>query len=236
MKRINKKIMKRKLQEELVRMSKEIISSKDLKELPELYEAAKSLYEKLAVLKFIDDNLNDIEIDVSSNVVAAKFEKMANAVLNENTSVPESNPHDEDIMTPGMDTIKHMVSEMPKDNTQKEALTDFLGTPDIMKNDQELFMPQEKKGNEDSQQPKSLNDRLNKGLQVGLNDKLAFIKHLFNGNAEDYNRVLSQLNTIDTEERSISFINNMVKPEYDNWTGKEQYEERFIALIIRKFS
>ncbi|PCJ95268.1 MAG: hypothetical protein COA50_08625 [Flavobacteriaceae bacterium] len=228
--------MKRKLQEELVRMSKEIISSKDLKELPELYEAAKSLYEKLAVLKFIDDNLNDIEIDVSSNVVAAKFEKMANAVLNENTSVPESNPHDEDIMTPGMDTIKHMVSEMPKDNTQKEALTDFLGTPDIMKNDQELFMPQEKKRNEDSQQSKSLNDRLNKGLQVGLNDKLAFIKHLFNGNAEDYNRVLSQLNTIDTEERSISFINNMVKPEYDNWTGKEQYVERFIALIIRKFS
>lgn len=225
--------MKRKLKDELVKMSTDIITSRDLKEIPELYEAAKNLYEKLAVLKFIDEKLNDIEIDVSNNVVAARFEKMANAVLNENAIVPENNPHDEDIMIPGMDTIKHMVSEMPNVNTEKETLADFLDTPIAMKNDKELFMPEEKK---ESAQPKSLNDRLNKGMQVGLNDKLAFIKHLFNDNSEDYNRVISQLNTIDTEERSISFISNMVKPEYGDWTGKEEFEIRFVTLITRKFS
>jgi hypothetical protein len=53
---------------------------------------------------------------------------------------------------------------------------------------------------------------------------------------EDYNRVLSQLNTIDSEERSISFIENMVKPDYNNWVGKEQYEERFIELVARRFA
>ena len=69
-----------------------------------------------------------------------------------------------------------------------------------------------------------------------MNNRLAFVKHLFNGSTEDYNRVLSQLNTIETEERSLSFINNMVKPEYNNWEGKEEYEERLIALIERRFS
>jgi hypothetical protein len=53
---------------------------------------------------------------------------------------------------------------------------------------------------------------------------------------EDYTRVLSQLNTIETEERSIAFITNMVKPEYDNWEGKEEYEARLLALIGRRFA
>ena len=84
--------------------------------------------------------------------------------------------------------------------------------------------------------PKSLNDRLAKDFQIGLNDKLAFVKHLFNNDMEDYTRVLSQLTTIDSEERSVAFINNMVKPEYNNWEGKEEYEARFIALIERRFA
>ena len=53
---------------------------------------------------------------------------------------------------------------------------------------------------------------------------------------EDYTRALSQLTTIDTEERSVAFINNMVKPEYNNWEGKDEYAERFMALIERKFA
>ena len=94
--------MKRKLKEELVKLSKDIITSNDVNEIGELYETAKTLYEKLAVLKFIEEKLHDIEIDVSKNVIAARFETMANAVLNVNSSVPESNPHEEDIITPGM--------------------------------------------------------------------------------------------------------------------------------------
>jgi len=48
--------------------------------------------------------------------------------------------------------------------------------------------------------------------------------------------VLSQLNTIDSHERSVSFIKNMVKPDYAHWAGKEEYEERFMFLIERRFS
>lgn len=229
--------MKRKLKEELVKMSTDIITSRSLNEITELYEASKNLYEKLAVLKFIEENLNDIEVDVSKNVIAAKFEKMANAVLNVDSSVPESNPHEEDIITPGMQTIRDMVSEMPNDADVDEVLAEFMAKPSLMKNDKELFEPQKGNVANKEEKVKSLNDKLaEKELKIDLNNRLAFVKHLFNTSTEDYNRVLSQLNTIDTEERSIAFIQSMVKPDYNNWEGKEEYEERFMALIERKFS
>jgi len=134
-----------------------------------------------------------------------------------------------------MDTIKNMVSEMPSENPVDEVLSEFLGKPQLMTNDKEAVEP---KGKEivTKTKSRSLNDKLQKEIKVGLNDRLAFVKHLFDGNSEDYQRVMSQLATIESEERSIAFINNMVKPEYNNWADKEEYEERFMALIEHKFA
>lgn len=83
--------------------------------------------------------------------------------------------------------------------------------------------------------PKSLNDVLfTSNLQVGLNDRIAFVKHLFDGSQEDFNRVLSQLNSFKSEQEAKSFIKSFVKPDYD-WSEKEEYELRLINLIERKF-
>ncbi|NNJ88431.1 MAG: hypothetical protein HKP53_03440 [Eudoraea sp.] len=228
--------MKRKLKEELVKLSTEIITSHDMNNIPELYEAARTLYEKLAVLKFIEEKLNDVEIDVSKNVIASKFEKMASAVIDGNTRVPESNPHEEDIMIPGIDTIKHMVSEMPKDANIEQLFAEFVAKTEVIKNDKNEVTP-DKETLSKSTKGKSLNDtHTGKEMVVGLNDRLAFVKHLFNDSTEEFNRVLSQLNTIESQDRSIAFIENMVKPEYNNWEGKEEYAARFIALVERRFS
>ena len=81
----------------------------------------------------------------------------------------------------------------------------------------------------------SLNDRLNKGISIGLNDRIAFVKNLFAGSNEDYNRVMSQLNTIDNYPETVSFIENMVKPDYNQWAGKEEYAERFMQAVEKKF-
>ncbi|APQ17238.1 hypothetical protein [Maribacter hydrothermalis] len=230
--------MKNKLKLELRKLSTEILTADNLDDVTNLYEVSKNLYEKLAVLKFIEVELNEMEIDVSKNAIAAKFEEMANAVMKGNTGVPESNPHEEDIIKyPGMDTIKGFISEMPNNEELEDVLAEFMSKPNYMKNDKELFMPSKEDLKNSESLPKSLNDRLAKSnVKVDLNDRLAFVKHLFNGNMEDYNRVLSQLNTIDSEERSISFIQNMVKPDYNNWSGKEPFEERFLELVARRFS
>lgn len=82
----------------------------------------------------------------------------------------------------------------------------------------------------------SLNDRLSKGITVGLNDRIAFVKNLFNNSNEDYNRVLSQLITFDTFRDAQDFIDNMVKPDYNNWEGKDEYAQRFMEVIEKKFS
>ncbi|WP_299158871.1 hypothetical protein [uncultured Eudoraea sp.] len=231
--------MKRKLKEELIKMSTDIITSRGLTEMeiPELYEAARTLYEKLAVLRFIDEKLNDIEIDVSKNVLASRFEKMANAVMNESKLVPENNPHEEDIITQGIDTIKGMVSEMPNSEDNDRLFAEFVAKPETAKAENNKTTANISREIKEVSKPKSLNDKLtNKEITVGLNDRLAFVKHLFNDSTEDFNRVISQLNTIDSHERSMAFIDNMVKPDYNQWAGKEEYETRFLALIERRFS
>jgi len=77
--------------------------------------------------------------------------------------------------------------------------------------------------------------RETRSLNLGLNDRIAFEKNLFGGSGEDLNRVISQLNTFDTFDEAKEFIADMVKPDYNNWQGKEEYEERFLALVEKKF-
>ena len=82
--------------------------------------------------------------------------------------------------------------------------------------------------------PKSLNDTLAINIQIGLNDRIAFVKNLFDGSQEDFNRVLSQLNTYTTEKEAKKFIKKMVKPDYD-WSEQAELEARFLEIIERKF-
>ena len=143
---------------------------------------------------------------------------------------------------PVMEKIKDIVAQMPPEADAIEAMfQQITQQPDAVKNDKDEIgeygriaefeedeKPQESK-------PKRLNDRISRGLSFGLNDRIAFIKHLFNGSDTDYNRVLSQLNTANSEEEAFNLIYQMVKPDYNNWEGKEMYETRFKELIARKF-
>jgi hypothetical protein len=89
-----------------------------------------------------------------------------------------------------------------------------------------------------SQEPKisSLNDRLNKTISFGLNDRIGFEKKLFGGSSDDFNRVVSQLNTFDSFEEAKSFVLDFVKPDYNNWEGCEEFEARFMEIVEKKFS
>jgi len=87
-------------------------------------------------------------------------------------------------------------------------------------------------------QPKSvsLNEKLARGFHIDLNDRIAFTKNLFGNSTEDYSRVLNQLLTFDSYAEANEFIENMVKPDYNNWEGKDDYAERFMGIIEKKFS
>ena len=79
-------------------------------------------------------------------------------------------------------------------------------------------------------------DAMGKSISLGLNDRIAFEKNLFGGSGEDLNRVLSQLNSFDNYQDAQNFIEDLVKPDYNNWEGKEEYETRFMEIVEKRFS
>ncbi|TPD65356.1 hypothetical protein [Flavobacterium microcysteis] len=83
--------------------------------------------------------------------------------------------------------------------------------------------------------PKPAVEKVTKGITIGLNDRVGFVNHLFGGSNEDFNRVLSQLNTFDTFQDAQNFIEDLVKPDYNEWKGKEDYAERFLEVVENKF-
>lgn len=142
--------------------------------------------------------------------------------------------------------INEEPTEVKVEKTEKPAqvlFDDFLGTnyaePVFVKPEE---LEAEKKAKEETSRlaeyvsKTSLNDKISRGLTIGLNDRVAFMKHLFDDNSEDYNRVLSQLITFDTLQEARDFLDNFVKPDYNDWKGKEEYAERFMEIIEKKFS
>lgn len=129
---------------------------------------------------------------------------------------------------------------VPASEKPQEPLT--ISEPEFEKNDKEEIgfvsdvQPEvEIQVKKEEEKIVSLNDQLKRGIHIGLNDRLAFIKHLFDGSSTDYNRVLSQLNTLSSKSGARQFISNMVKPDYNDWKGKEEYEKRFMDIVTRKY-
>jgi len=125
-------------------------------------------------------------------------------------------------------------------NDLEEFAANYQRMPEFERKQTELFptSAEEKKPSKTMSESrvKSLNETVNKGLNIGLNDRLAFIKHLFEGQAEDYTRVLSQINTMENFEEAKDFIKGRVKPDYNYWTDKEVYSERFMVIIEKSFN
>lgn len=135
---------------------------------------------------------------------------------------------DESVEVKVEEIIKEVVEIPKKQLSLEEEFKDTVSV-DVT---QDLFQKVEEKS---TPAKATLNDTLmQKNIQVGLNDRIAFVKHLFNHSQADFNRVLSQLNSIESEKEAKNFIAKMVKPDYD-WSGKEEYEERLIELIERRF-
>jgi len=138
--------------------------------------------------------------------------------------------------------------EEPKKETQQISFEDLLGqnyTEPVFVKPNDITIPTSKKEIveeeseviTDKQEDKSLslNDRLSKSINIGFNDRIGFVKHLFGESMEDYNRVLSQLNTFSSFSEAKDFIDEIIKPDYNNWEGKEDYEARFIEIVEKKF-
>lgn len=244
--------MKKKLESELMSIAHRILKLKGKDDVKEMHREVGLLYEKLSVLKFANENLEQAMPTIG---VDSSFFEMLDVAFNNKISdnierddkiyVNLDEIEHDDIMEPVMEKIKDMVAQMPDETHQIEAfieeplphasdnIDDFERLTADFKN-MPVFDPiPASKSN--GHLKKSLNDQLKNGINIGLNDKIAFIKHLFDGHREDYDRVLSQINTSSSLEEAINLIQNIVKPDYNNWLGKEDFEARFMSIIEGKF-
>ncbi|TBX71042.1 hypothetical protein EZL74_00645 [Flavobacterium silvisoli] len=132
------------------------------------------------------------------------------------------------------ETASEVTPDTPKVKVENFLSDEFKDPIFVKPNDVSLFATS---ATEAISEPKSpvIHESNTKSIAIGLNDRIGFVKHLFDESNEDFNRVLSQLNTFDSFEEAKNFIDDMVKPDYNNWQGNEDYAERFMELIANKF-
>ena len=203
------------LNEEIVKEAKIEVKVEEIIEQPfdELEELMLSKEDEKVEVK------EEVDIDVKvDEIIEQPFDELEELMLSEEEVVEEQLVEEEVIGLVG-DVIK---VEENKILSLEEELQDTISVDQLAT----LF---------DIPAPKSLNDRLATNIQIGLNDRIAFVKNLFEGSQEDFNRVVSQLNTYATEKEAKKFIHKMVKPDYD-WSQQEELEARFIEIVERKFA
>ena len=299
--------MKKRLEADLISIAHRILQLKNKSDINQLYLESQKLYEKLALLRFVDEHFGDSKPTIGQVAIEEKIEAAFEAIENEvptaitieEINIPEIEEtpelvleeeeqeemtemeepvfeESEDLETlddedeeetempfiPAFELEKEeeeeLIEEAPKQEAVQISFEELIGgdfsddlfvkvesntfeTPIEEEQEveteagtfdlDEMKLPEE----EETSKSVSLNEKLAKGINIDLNDRIAFTKHLFGNDPEDYNRVLNQLITFNTFYETRDFIRDMVKPDYNNWEGKEEYEERFMEIIEKKF-
>ena len=234
--------MHKKLEAELVSLAHSILQMKNKDEAAALRDKAREVYEKLALLAYVDEY-----IETTPNLSSTKEEllkKIDKTLRDESIKKPqkvtkksakpeskeiEENKKENTVFEPKFESVKIDIQGLKSNQiSSKEEFRDAISADKTAT----LFDDSE---NVDSGK-KTLNEKLfNKSITVGLNDRIAFVNNLFNYDQSEFNRVLSQLNTFKSEKEAKDFLNTTVKLDYD-WSNKEEYETRLLTLIERKFA
>jgi len=212
--------MHKKIHADLVSLAHSILQLKNKDDVVALRNKAEEVYQKLSVLSFVNDYFNTTP----------------NATENKEEVVNDLIEKFEELKVEDVPAANKNGKKITKDSIAKNVDPELFEEIFVKKEEAvQITLEESIKEVEESNQPKSLNDKLvQHHIQIGLNDRIAFVKHLFDGKQEDFNRVISQLNSFETEKEAMNFIDDFVKPDY-NWEGKEEYIERFVTLITRKF-
>ena len=213
--------MSNKIFQELCRIAKEILENSDESNFQKVYDQTLSLLEQLILIKNSEGFSEDFWLELKSkyNMEIDFIHANEKGVIDEDFS---------DSLSQSRNSTIETNKETP-DTKNYEAQIEISSNFDLDNKIKEDSTPQKEVIKE------RLNDRFSKGLQIDLNDRLAFIKHLFNKNTNDYQRAISQISTFQDWNQAKAFILEMVKPDYDNWKGKELYEERFFKIIENNF-
>ena len=242
--------MKKQLESELISIAHRILKLTGKEDLEKMQSEIALLYQKISILKFLEDN-HDGQPTETKGLEASFFNALDGAFNNsvtdsveiaDKTFVNIDTEDTESIMEPAIEKIKDIVAQIPEETAEVDAMLDAINdSPEVIEQDLNELSPSFAQlpifdAVELDPPTPSLNDQLKtQGFQIGLNDRLAFVKNLFENSSEDYDRVLSQLSTLGSFEEASDLLNTIIKPDYNNWEGQEDIEARFLEIIEQKF-
>jgi len=223
--------MTEKIKTALVQWATNIIKDQSNWDDEKTHDAIQKIYELSIFQKMIIDQE---EIDQS---LWERHQKKLDEVissLTEDTNKEKIKDDDMEV-APMMETIKNMVTEMPEPETY-EKLFESVGTPPTFMSKKNDSIRNKLDTEKDiSNDKKNINDQFSKKLSVDNNERLAFIKHLFDGDTNNYERVLNQTLTLGSWAEVSNLISSKVKIEYNNWKGKEDIADRFLTVLQKSF-
>jgi len=249
--------MKKKLESELISLAHRVLKLTGKEDLAKMQKEVALLYQKITILKFFHEQFNgeipdDLATSTSFFSSLEGYKQNKDSVKRE--ALKNGDNKEEPIMEPAIEKIKDIVAQMPQETSEVDDIVDQInkkgnddGVADFAETLGQLpiFEPLETASTKEEAEEElslsttekvSLDENLKTGeFNIGLNDRLAFVNHLFENNNEDYDRVLSQLTTMDSFEEISDFIENIIKPDYNNWKDKADYESRFLEIIEKKF-
>jgi hypothetical protein len=271
---LTKQLMHKKLAADLTSLAHSILQMKNKEDVFALKTKAHEVYEKLAVLAFVEEYINNTPNPDHTKEELVTMVRNASDLIDKELLENDTEQTLQEKVIESSESIEQEVennsslTEKNVSNVKIDEATDDLPiqksfdleTDDLFSQKEDDLEPEIKKDSNvsddlptledelkdtisadvvselfENAQKKSLNDKLQGDIQIGLNDRIAFVKNLFGGSQEDFNRVVSQLNSFKTLKEAKKFINKIVKPDYD-WTDKEEVEERFMSIVERKFS
>ena len=223
--------MTEKIKTALVQWATNIIKDQSNWDDEKTHDAIQKIYELSIFQKMLTDQE---EIDQS---LWERHQKKLDEVINSLTdgTNKEKTKDDDMEVAPMMETIKNMVTEMPEPETY-EKLFESVGTPPTFMSKKNESIKNKLDTEKDiSNDKKNINDQFSKKLSVDNNERLAFIKHLFDGDRNNYERVLNQTLTLGSWSEVSNLISSKVKIEYNNWKGKEDIADRFLTVLQKSF-
>lgn len=226
--------MKHQLREEIEKLIEQL--SQKTAELTDqqLYERLLMMYEKSVLLQHQkSEPLGDK--DLLGKQQNQLFDDLESMSIEKSAPISVEKSHQEEIPEL-MDTIKNMVTEMPESKELNELFTQLEEPSFVRKEDKpQSDLPKDETNLHIEKPSPNINERFSKGLKVDLNDRLAFIQHLFDNQPNEYQRAMGQLVTYNSLAEATQFIDQMLKPDYNGWEGKEAYEERFLNILTQFF-
>ena len=223
--------MTEKIKTALVQWATNIIKDQSNWDDEKTHDAIQKIYELSIFQKMLIDQE---EIDQS---LWERHQKKLDEVINSLTEVSNKEKTKDDDMevAPMMETIKNMVTEMPEPETYEKLFESARTSPTFTSKKNESIRNRLDTEQDFSNDKKNINDQFSKKLSVDNNERLAFIKHLFDGDTINYERVLNQTLTLGSWSEVSNLISSKVKIEYNNWKGKEDIADRFLTVLQKSF-